>query len=478
MKIAVFHDYSDIHYEMLGYLIDYFLSTKIQVDYFAEASVFGIEWKSYYEDLFKINLTWNRTINFDPKSYDLVFLVTDNDPGYDIINKITNSNIDSENVICIDHHVSIRKKEAFYRIGTRFFQLRPNCPWALPTYRAISPNEKFHYVKQSDKIKVCCMGIQNVPPDVNFLQELFTNFDSIEFYVIARKIETKNQLTSPNIIILENCSTIDMMNLMKSIDYILCLENPNNLNPQKNCISASIPMAFNYLTRLIIPNTWQQNYSFDSVVPYDDTTLQKSKNQTKITLEKLDEKMIYKINDELIFHIGHRNNTFDRAIKIKFPKLKSDILILKPENKSLFSRINKFLELDKFDCLVSLNGEYIDSDAMNYFREIKIFTSDFINNYQNVNFHKKESFDLIVSRIEEPIIFNCFVVKPENLFETEYLDKIVEQINLISKRNFQDLVIFYGDNEMIHKINNKLKLNKEASKYIIENKFLVLLFHY
>jgi hypothetical protein len=479
MKIAVFHDFSDIHYEMLGYLIDYFKSTKIQVDFFAEVSPTGKEWKTYYENLFKITINWNQTINFNPISFDLIFLVTDNDPGYEIIKKITNNNSDSEKVICIDHHYSIRKKEALYRVGTRFFQMRPGCPWALPSYRAISPSEKIHHINKSEKIKVCCIGIQNVPPNIDFLKELFNNFDLIEFYVIARKIETKENLISPNVIILENFSTTDMMILMNSIDYILCLENPNNLNPQKNCISGSIPLAFNFLTRLIIPNTWQKNYSFDSVLSYDDITLQKSKNQTKMTLEKLDEKMIYKINDELVFHIGHRNCTFDKAIKTKFPKLKQDILKnVESQNKSIFCRINNFFELYKYDCLVSLNGENIDLEAMNYFREIKIFTSENFSNYQNVNIHNDKLFDKIVSKIEETIIFNFCIVKPENLTETEYLDKIMEYIKTVSKRNYQDLIIFYGDNNIINNINNSLKLNKESSKYIIESKYLILLFHY
>lgn len=479
MKIAVFHDYSDIHYEMLGYLMDYFISTKIQVEYFAEASSIGIEWKTYYENLFKINLNWNKTINFNPKSFDLIFLVTDDDRGYDIVNKLTQNNSDSEKLICIDHHYSIRRKDAFYRIGTRFFQLRPNCPWALPTYRSISPNEKIYYVKQSEKINVCCIGIQNVPPNVDYLRNLFTNFESIEFHIIARKIETKDKLINSNIKILENYSTIEMMNLMKSIDYILCLENPKNLNPQKNCISGSIPLAFNFLIRLIIPNTWQQNYSFNSVLSYDDNVLQKSLNQTKLTLEKLEEKMIYNINNELVFNISHRNNVFDKAIKTKFPKFKHDILKnAESENKSLFYRINKFLELDKYDCLVSLNGENIEIETMNYFREIKIFTSDYMTNYQNINFHKIELFDQIVSKIEEHIIFNFFILKPENLSDSEYLERILGCLNLISKRNFQDMIILYGDNEIINKINNSLKLNKEASKYIIENKYLILLFQY
>ena len=70
MNIAIYHGLPIIHYEMLGYLIEYFLISKIKINIYAHIS----DWKEYYEKLFQINMIWNTPIKFDPNNYDLILM--------------------------------------------------------------------------------------------------------------------------------------------------------------------------------------------------------------------------------------------------------------------------------------------------------------------------------------------------------------------------------------------------------------------
>lgn len=316
MKLAIYQGFLYIHYEMLGYILEYFIQSNLSFDLYCPEESVGQEWKEFYENIFKVKLIFINPTKINPYNYDLIFLITDDD--YSFKQKWLDK-LGEEKVICIDHSAHIRRQPInMLRLGTRFFNHRPTCLWALPVYNYINKLDKLKYLAQTDKINVMCIGTQNKPYSGEFLKELFYNFDSIDFHVITRYLD-KNYDEYSNIKTYENCSTQKMMELLKKTHYMLCFENPNNLEPISNSISASIPLAFNSGCQLIIPKSWGPYYNFNSVITYKDYLLQKNNTITKMFLNgQIDLDKIYYEADKLI---NHKNKMFDYIIQTKLQLL-------------------------------------------------------------------------------------------------------------------------------------------------------------
>ena len=294
MKVSIFNGFN-FHYEMFGYVIDYFKSN-ILLDIYTPISNISIEWKEYYENVFNFKLNWYNVNDYDPNNYDYIILLTDDDYSF----KEEWLKDHSTKIICIDHHASIRRENVSYRIGTRYFNLRPQCNWALPSYQIINIEEKKKILKENNKINIMMLGTQNTPRSENILISLFNNFDDIEFHIVNRMIPYK--YTKPNISIYQNCSVNTMISIAKKCDYVLCIDYPGNNEPINNSISSSVPLSFGTGCQLIIPSSWNNYYKFKSAITYDDT-IQLNKDM------KIDD-----VYDELNEIILHRNNTFNNII--------------------------------------------------------------------------------------------------------------------------------------------------------------------
>ena len=315
MKIALYHGFPDIHFEMLGYFLEYIKYSNICIDIYAISNnISGCEWKNYYKKIFNMDVEWNNPLSFNPYVYDLIILLTDDDKSFKEEWLIE---FGKQKVICIDHCGIIRRDNVMERIGTRFFSHRPNCYWALPCYYGINKYHKKNILQNLDldsKIKILCIGIQNRPPFIEFLIDLFEDFENLEFHIIARFFDTKYEAYS-NIHVYEKCPTNLMFELAQECQYILCLDNPNNSFPIANSISGAVPISFSYGCRLILPYKWQQYYNFKSCIPYYDNHLQKN-GQTKLLLSKDNNLDI--IYDELYDLILHRNKIFDIVLKTQY----------------------------------------------------------------------------------------------------------------------------------------------------------------
>ena len=326
MKIAIYHGFPSFHFEMLGYLIDYFKHSNIKVDTYSHTRVhvqfsldlirtfnIGQDWKEYYEKIFNEPLIWLNPLTINPDNYDLIFLVTDDDFSY---SKEWSEAHGLSKIISIDHCSLLRREHAFFRINTRFLSMIPLREWALPCFQAITKIDKLSIlsnsstklsVPTSNKIKIACIG-ENIPPSLMFLTELFTNFNELEFFVIARKINITYNNNNDNIHILENCLTKDMMEIVEQCSYMLCVQRPNDDRYNNQSMSGAIPMAFNNGCQLIIPNEWQQHYCFKSAISYNE--------ETKLTLNRIPPlDLIYEETHELI---NHRNSVFEKVIKLKY----------------------------------------------------------------------------------------------------------------------------------------------------------------
>jgi hypothetical protein len=419
MKLAIYHGFESIHYEMLGYFIEYILHTKVDIDIYSHIL---LDWKEYYEDLFNIKLHWNNPNLFNPELYDLIFLLTDDD--YSFKNEWLEK-YGTSKVISIDHCGTIRRGNMLDRISTRSFARRPTCKWALPCYYGISKSDK-KLLLDNDKIKVTCIGTQNMPPSIEFLRKLFSNFDEIEFHIIGRYIPYKYD--SDNIKVYNMCPTKLMHDIIKKSHYIFCIENPNNYYPIADSMSGSIPLSFGYGCQLILPSNWQKYYNFKSTVQYENTLI------NSITLPfNTDLDLIYQEQYELI---SHRNRMIDSCIKIKFPMFNYIYY-----NTNTIVDIIKDLNLCK-PFIFAENNTNIGITLKSYFRELH---NDLIENLSN--------------KINE-----------STLFYLDISDNLINNISMLGTRKYIDIIMInncdYNDDII-------KSYSRQCHHYIYDNKFII-----
>lgn len=444
MKIALYHGFYNIHFEMLGYFLEYSKYSNITINIYAiDYNKDGTEWKEYYNKLFNMDFIWYNPINFNPNNYDIIILLTDDDKSFkdewiDLFGK--------DKIICIDHCGLIRRPNIINRIATRFFARRPNCPWALPCYYGISKYEKQILLNNSNKIKIICIGIQNRPISIDFLKKIFENYENYEFHIIARFFDNKFENIS-NIFIYELCSVNIMFDLIKNSHYILCFDNPNNAFPIADSISGAIPIAFSYGCQLIIPDIWQQFYNFKSCITYN---INESNNIKLSNNYNLD--LIY---NELYELILHRNIIFDKYF------YDSEFRPLYTLEAKLIEKLN--YPIPHILCNINYN---IDSTNYSDFREIhniidlsndtinNLFDNLYTENNNYIYYHKTFN---IINNISDAIVFNINNLINEIIF-----------FEIINKRKYKDVII-------LNKNSNYLNYYKRHFiTYIYDSKIIIL----
>ena len=306
MSIAIYHGFTHIHFEMLGYIIEYCIKFNNDFKIFSIDYAIGKDWKNHYEKIFMKELDFYSPCHFSPTEHKLIILLTDDDKSFREEWILMYSN----KILCVEHCGILRRENLLYRMGTRKFNLRPNLPWSLPVYYGISKHDKLQSL--SSTINIVCIGFQNRPPNIKFLENLIDNLNNVIISVISRNIEVKFPHHS-NIKIFENCSTEEMFNILKKAHYVLCIDYPPNNLPIANSTTAAIPIAFSYGCRLIIPYIWQYYYNFSSAISYKDSSIQKNGND-KLKLELLNNHQLDNIYSELDSLINHRDKTFNTFI--------------------------------------------------------------------------------------------------------------------------------------------------------------------
>ena len=403
MKIAIYHGFPHIHFEMLGYVIEYFKSNNmiLDVDIYSYVNIFSYEWWSFYNKIFNIKLTWYDPRIFNSDAYEYVFLITDDDISF---LKKPESNI---KIISIEHIDYPRRRNIHTRIGTRFFINRPATLWALPCFKAITQNEKNNILNNENKINVVSIG-KNQPNNIEQLKNLFNNYYEINFHFIIRKLDSDNELLNcldDNIFVYINCLTSVMLELLSKSHYVLCFDINNNDHYAKKAISGSIPLSFTFGCKLILPELWNLFYNFKSCICYSTYENNKLKlyENNKLTLyEDTNLDLIY---DEQYELIHHRNIIFDKAISYENIKINNYNYI-----------INKLGLIIPNICIVDINLEDIEND----YREFHLFNEN------------------IIKKIKEPLLFII------NNSTSEYLDLYFKYL---SDRVYIDIIIInYGNN--------------------------------
>jgi GR25 family glycosyltransferase involved in LPS biosynthesis len=317
MNIAIFNSFH-FHFEMYGYIIDYCNKKNIKLDIYTQLTV-DLGWIQFY----KSELVKNKNINFiDVKTfpinneYDKIILTTDDDLAIP-------DQIITEKYICIDHYINLRRPIISTHISTRFFKTRPNIDWIIPVYKLISIEEK----NKISKPIIVCIG-RFCPKNMNDFVNNFHNFDNNNFLFIDRYLDSKIYQNYKNITCMNRIDTIDMIELLLRSSYVLITEdNPDHLDKS---ISAAIPLAFNCLCNLIMPEKMNEYYKFKSVITYEKEI-------------KLTEPNFELINKELNELLKRRDTIFDKYLKKDTSNWVPNMIVYKKSEK----RFNNFLNIQK-----------------------------------------------------------------------------------------------------------------------------------
>jgi hypothetical protein len=309
-KIAIYQGFHNMHFEMIGYLIDFTKTHGFKYDVYAHigGNTEAASWFEFYRDLFGKDLVFlaPHTIGNNLGEYKTIVILTDDDYSFSESwkNVCKQTNIQ---LVYIDHCKDIRCDAVAIHIGTRPFLTGQPAKqgWALPTYAVVgSMEEKLGLINHEEPLVVgigsaCITGTAQ-------LQSLFgETFHEIDYVfmgrsnIIARLGFDTN--CDGNIKVMTNVLTNDMHAVLKRATHILFTQEGEYT---KYLMSGALPLAFNYGLQVIMPQSWQEEYNFESIMVYkpgDVITIDMKRYMNE------DLETIFKEQNALI---AHRNTTF------------------------------------------------------------------------------------------------------------------------------------------------------------------------
>ena len=291
-QFAIFHGFDDMHYEMLGYAIEYCLNKNSSFTIYAyESSRLGREWKEWY-DCFVI-AKWHDPSTFNGDNYHNIILLTDDDRNFQSKWALKFS----KKIICINHVSEIRLKNMLVYIQTR--PTSNGATYSLPSYIAIKKECKNII---DNKINIAIVGDGHRYHDPLRVLSMFKN-NNIVLHIICYKIAPYYH-NIDRIKCYEYLNATDMFKILQKCKFMMCLPVTfkNYIN---SSMSGAIPLAFSTGCQLIIPQEWQEVYKFKSAIPY-------TMNDT-IMLQNVNLDDVY---NELNEQILHRNTVFDASVEI------------------------------------------------------------------------------------------------------------------------------------------------------------------
>lgn len=433
MKIAVYHD-EDIHFEMIGYILEYCYGYDVVPDVyscFATVTGIGETYSIWYDKFFNRPIEWkNNSILDSDIDYDVVFLVTDDNPKYQIIK---DKYIDK--TISIDHWYKSRN-EVRTKVGTRMFFNRPETMYAMPCYNIISEKEKIELLQLKNRLQVVFVGRFNFPSSFTFA--FFNNFEDIDFHVIIWDMKpsyVKFLLPVPNLFIHSEIDTAEMMNIMKESHYVFF--NPSYIEGySSHKTSATLHLAFSTLVKPIIPKQWNDNYRFNNnlVIEYDDLEYIRPNNQLNLSIEDCLQSIKF-IAKQRRNEIANRNIVFDNAIQNitgSMPPISKTSWITKTFSRLSLNYPNIFVGIET--C--------IDNAIIKDFREIHMVntvSTEILNDRHIYNYTGENTTDILSNTIDcirEPVVF--FI--DENLLEGQmYYNRL---LSLLFRRDYNDIIVF------------------------------------
>lgn len=288
MKLCIFNSLPQ-HHEMFAHVLDYCLQKSLKIDiYTNKEKHYG--WLDFYEKEYII-FTWYPISFFNPAAYDYVFLLTDDDYGY---NPFWNN---TTRVIVTEHDSKRQLNLKAYRTHqTRHFKLRgpssdPNT-WIVPVWNNI-------LYKKYETLTVLSIG--NATNNLN-LQHIFSNFLEINFILVDRDINCSNSMS--NIKKYNKLHTSELIEYAGRSHYILFWPTTYYSQQHKyNSMSGSFPLAYSVGTPLLVPESFIEPLGLAGMVGISD--------HGSIKLNYPEENIYKALINQREQLLKRRNNIFD-----------------------------------------------------------------------------------------------------------------------------------------------------------------------
>jgi hypothetical protein len=227
---------------MFAHVLDYCKSKNIQIDvYTNKTNHYG--WLDYYEKTYNI-CTWYPISFFNPDAYNYIFLLTDDDTGF---NPYWNT---SSKVIITEHDGKRELPLNVYRKHqTRQFKLRtpPSNPdtWVMPVWNNV-------FYEKYDRLTVLSVG--NATNGIN-LNNLFSNVSDIQFILIDREMDCSN--SSDKVKRFNKLDASLLIEYAAKSHYILLWSTTwFSMNHIEHSMSASFPLGYSVGTQIIVPESF------------------------------------------------------------------------------------------------------------------------------------------------------------------------------------------------------------------------------
>ena len=275
------------HHELFAYMLEFadYIHATIDILTNTEAEM---GWLSYLQ---KKYTNCNYVQTYDPNNYDIIILLTDDDPFFsskEFIEPIKHK------LLCIDHYYQIRNPYPIHRVCTRPFYNDPR-PYAYHTYSAISPEEKQKALSKTE-IHIACIGDRHYPTSAK-LKSLFPNSNNIHFHIINRQLYEK--CPDPNYHYYIQCSAEELFNIVKQCHYTFTYYEEPYLTKQIPCF---LPYSYSCGCQLILPASYKVHYQLTSPIYYE----------KEITLPIFP--AIEKVFTERTSIIQHRNDVLSKMV--------------------------------------------------------------------------------------------------------------------------------------------------------------------
>lgn len=270
-KAAILHGIR-CHYEMLGSVIEQF---KNDYDLYIVTTPFNLnceelqDWLALYKRLTVLpNLIDdpNELIDLNP---DVCIIHTDDDHWSGsvycqfFLNKpliiVRHIDIAKRTNVAIDENVHILTIQGVPDLYQRTW----SCMW-----NGITAQDKFK--KLSTRPLICVLGdIINEEDDfLKLMMNRITNFNEIDVFIANRNAptqETELYNTLPNVLMVSNCSTQFMFEMLTRAHYVYFFAHKRGTHTS----SAAFPISFTMLCRMISCSRCKNQYGLESPLFYD-----------------------------------------------------------------------------------------------------------------------------------------------------------------------------------------------------------------
>jgi len=311
---AIYQGLSHHHYELIMHALEYCLKNNMKTSIYTHTNMTSQAYRQSFDAIFDDrNTTWKDLHTFNPDHYEVIFLVTDDDPSFCHWGA-------AHKTICIDHYHLIRTHQPFaFRINTRRFPNRPNDPYVLSVCRAPVPSvaKKQNYIA-NNPIRIMTLGGSTAPPCPDVLDRLFGpdhRAKSIEFHFVSRHFNLYPNFyevykNTPNVHIYTDLPPEACFDLLRKCNYLLCY--PMRPDYITDAVSGAIFMAYMFMCKLIIPESWQNNvHDFTSAILFSEI----NPSHSPIDVTSSHHLDLHPVAEERERIISQRDALFDDAIR-------------------------------------------------------------------------------------------------------------------------------------------------------------------